>query len=84
VYVSRHVVAAKIAALGLKVSNGRTYNGVPVNVAMNLSTYADIDPCGYPGLEVAQLADLGVAMSVEHAGETLAPFLTRTIERPTP
>jgi lipoyl(octanoyl) transferase len=84
VYVSRDGVEAKIAALGLKVRNGCTYHGVAVNVAMDLAPFADIDPCGYPGLEVAQLADLGVAMSVEHAGETLAPFLTRTIERPTP
>jgi len=84
VYVSRDGVEAKIAALGLKVRNGRTYHGVAVNVAMDLAPFADIDPCGFPGLEVTQLADLGVAMSVERAGETLAPFLTRTIERPTP
>ena len=84
VYVSRDGVEAKIAALGLKVRNGRTYHGVAGNVAMDLGPFADIDPCGYPGLEVTQLADLGVAMGVERAGETLAPFLTRTIERPTP
>jgi lipoyl(octanoyl) transferase len=51
---------------------------------MDLGPFADIDPCGFPGLEVTQLSDLGVAMSVERAGETLAPILTRTIARPTP
>jgi lipoyl(octanoyl) transferase len=79
VYVSRDGVEAKIAALGLKVRNGCTYHGVAVNVAMDLSPFADIDPCGYPGLAVTQLADLGVAMTVERAGETLAPILERTI-----
>ena len=51
---------AKIAALGLKVRNGCTYHGLAVNVAMDLAPFADIDPCGYPGLAVTQLADLGV------------------------
>ena len=54
-------VEAKIAALGLKVRNGCTYHGLAVNVAMDLAPFADIDPCGYPGLAVTQLADLGVA-----------------------
>jgi lipoyl(octanoyl) transferase len=84
VYVSRDGVEAKIAALGLKVRNGRTYHGLAVNVAMDLGPFADIDPCGFPGLEVTQLSDLGVSMSVERAGETLAPILTRTIANPTP
>ena len=40
---------------------------------------AGFDPCGFPGLAVTQLADLGVAMTVERAGETLAPILAATI-----
>src|SRR6187401_22221 len=84
VYVSRDGVEAKIAALGLKVRNGRTYHGLAINVAMDLGPFADIDPCGFPGLEVTQLADLGVPMSVERAGETLAPILVRTLRPPTP
>ena len=79
VYVSRDGVEAKIAALGLKVRNGCTYHGIAVNVAMDLSPFADIDPCGYPGLAVTQLADLGAATTVERAGETLAPVLAATI-----
>ena len=46
---------AKIAALGLKVKNGCTYHGVAVNVDMDLSPFAAIDPCGYAGLAVTQL-----------------------------
>jgi lipoyl(octanoyl) transferase len=42
---------------------------------MDLSPFADIDPCGYPGLAVTQLADLGVARTVDSAGSELAPIL---------
>jgi lipoyl(octanoyl) transferase len=66
---------AKIAALGLRVRNGSTYHGLSVNVAMNLSPFADIDPCGYPGLAVTQLADFAVVKSVDQAGAELAPVL---------
>lgn len=75
VYVWASAVEAKIAALGLRVRNGCTYHGLAVNVAMDLSPFADIDPCGYPGLAVTQLADLGVARSVAEAGSELAPIL---------
>jgi lipoyl(octanoyl) transferase len=66
---------AKIAALGLRVKNGCTYHGVALNVAMDLSPFDDIDPCGYKGLAVTQLADLGVTRTVEAAGMELAPRL---------
>ena len=72
---------AKIAALGLKVRRGCTYHGLAVNVAMDLAPFADIDPCGYPGLEVTQLADCGVAMSVEAAGSELAPMVAAHLTR---
>ena len=74
---------AKIAALGLKVRNGCTYHGLAVNVAMDLAPFADIDPCGYPGLAVTQLADFGVAphgrgggRAWRRAGRLLAAALT--------
>jgi lipoyl(octanoyl) transferase len=70
---------AKIAALGLRVRHGCTYHGLAVNVAMDLSPFADIDPCGYPGLAVTQLADFGVARTVDEAGQELAPFLARSL-----
>lgn len=84
VYVSRDGVEAKIAALGLKVRNGRTFHGIAVNVAMDLSPFADIDPCGFPGLAVTQASAFGVATTVKRAGETLAPILAHTIARPSP
>ncbi len=75
VYVVRGGVEAKIAALGLKVRNGCTYHGLAVNVDMDLAPFADIDPCGYQGLAVTQLADFGIVRSVERAGAELAPIL---------
>lgn len=51
---------AKISALGLKVRNGCTYHGVSINVDMDLSPFAGINPCGYPGLDSVDLATLGV------------------------
>lgn len=51
---------AKIASLGLRVKNGCCYHGLSLNVEMDLSPFAAIDPCGYAGLKVTQLKDLGV------------------------
>ena len=75
VYVSRDGNEAKIAALGLRVRNGCTYHGVVINIDMDLAPFSDIDPCGYPGLHVTQLADCGVRRSVDDAGRELAPLL---------
>ena len=75
VYVRAAATEAKIAALGLKIRNGCTYHGLAVNVAMDLAPFADIDPCGYPGLAVTQLAGLGVTRTVEQAGAEFAPIL---------
>jgi len=75
VYVLTGGTEAKIAALGLRVRNGCTYHGLAVNVAMDLAPFADIDPCGYRGLAVTQLADLGVARTVAESGAELAPIL---------
>jgi lipoyl(octanoyl) transferase len=75
VYVTRRTDDAKIAALGLKVSRGCTYHGLSLNVDMDLAPFSDIDPCGYHGLEVTQLADLGVACTVAEAGSGLASRL---------
>src|SRR6478752_2172456 len=77
IYVLRDGVESKIGSLGLKVRNGCTYHGVAVNVDMDLSPFRDIDPCGYRGLAVTQLADLGVRRTVEHAGREFAPCLAR-------
>lgn len=75
VYVALSAGEAKIAALGLRVKNGCTYHGLALNVNMDLTPFADIDPCGYRGLAVTQLADVGVVRSVEEVGSALASML---------
>ena len=75
VYVACAQREAKIAALGLKVKKGCTYHGLALNVDMDLAPFADIDPCGYRGLAVTQLADLGVRRTVEEIGSALAPWV---------
>src|SRR6476646_6621095 len=82
IYVLRDGVESKIGSLGLKVRNGCTYHGVAVNIDMALSPFSDIDPCGYPGLAVTQLTDLGVARSVDRAGRELAPILAGWMREP--
>lgn len=75
VYVRRNGGEAKIAALGLRIRNGASYHGLAVNVAMDLGPFRDIDPCGYPGLAVTQVADFGIALDAAAAAAQLAPIL---------
>ena len=79
VYVTRGGSEAKIGALGLKVKNGCTYHGVALNVDMDLAPFAAIDPCGYAGLAVAQLADFDVSLDVDAAGRELAATLQQML-----
>jgi len=81
VYVDHAGTEAKIAALGLKVRHHCTYHGLAVNVALDLAPFADIDPCGYPGLAVTQLADFGVERTVQAAGDEIAPILGAHLTR---
>lgn len=62
---------AKIASLGLRVKNNRCYHGISLNVDMDLSPFAAIDPCGYAGLEVTQTKDMGIDADVQTIGERL-------------
>ena len=71
----------KIAALGIKVSNHCTYHGIALNVAMDLSPFARIDPCGYAGLRAVDLATLGVHSDWASAAPMLAQRLTAQLTR---
>lgn len=46
---------AKIASIGIRISEGRSWHGVALNVAMDLAPFRRIDPCGYPGLAVTDM-----------------------------
>lgn len=67
-----YVDGRKIAALGIRIRRGCSYHGLSLNVDMDLEPFRNIDPCGYEGLEVTQLRDLGVADDVETVQEKLA------------
>lgn len=54
-----YVNGAKIGALGIRVRNGRTFHGLAFNIAMDLEPFHRINPCGYAGLEVTSMLDLG-------------------------
>jgi lipoyl(octanoyl) transferase len=73
---------AKIAALGLKVRNGHTYHGLAFNVDMDLTPFSAINPCGYEGLRVTHLHELGVHLSQDAAGAALADELRRQLSAP--
>ena len=65
----------KIAALGIKVSRGRAYHGVALNVAMDLQPFGRIDPCGYAGLATVDLSTIGVSTTWEEAARVLGQKL---------
>jgi lipoyl(octanoyl) transferase len=69
---------AKIAALGLKVrGNGCTYHGVSLNVAMDLSPFSWINPCGYSGLATVDMRTMGVQAPLADVQHALAQALVR-------
>jgi lipoyl(octanoyl) transferase len=69
----------KIAALGVKVSQHRTYHGVALNVAMDLAPFGRINPCGYAGLQTVDMALLGVHTRWDEAAQRLAHYLQRAL-----
>ena len=71
---------AKLAALGIRVTRGRSYHGLALNVDMDLAPFAAIDPCGFAGLAVTQMKDLGFSMSKQETGDRLARLLCEGIE----
>ena len=68
-----YVKDKKICSLGLRIRNGCSFHGLALNVDMDLSPFHRINPCGYAGLEMTQVADL-------KAGTTLADVQPLLIE----
>ena len=69
----------KIAALGLKVHQGCSYHGVALNVAMDLEPFSRINPCGYAGLPVTDLATCGVHATCDEVATRLSEALLRQL-----
>ena len=70
----------KIAALGIKVSQHRTYHGLALNVAMDLEPYRRINPCGYEGLQTVDLRTVGVHASWGDVAARLVAQLQRLLQ----
>lgn len=75
-----YVGGAKIAALGIRVTRGRAWHGLSLNVDMDLSPFNAIDPCGYPGLSVAQAKQFGIKGTAKEIGIRLARNLVHRLE----
>ena len=54
-----YVGGAKVMALGIRVRRGCTFHGLAFNIAMDLEPFHRINPCGYAGLQVTSVVDLG-------------------------
>jgi lipoyl(octanoyl) transferase len=77
-----YVDGSKIAALGLRVRRGCCFHGLSLNVDMDLTPFSMINPCGYPGLQVTQLADLGVTASLDAITRQFQAHFERLLDNP--
>jgi lipoyl(octanoyl) transferase len=74
-----YVAGAKLASVGVRVRRSGSYHGLALNVALDLEPFTRINPCGYQGLEMTQLAQLGGPRSVAECADALEPRLKRTL-----
>jgi lipoyl(octanoyl) transferase len=74
-----YVGGRKVCSLGLRVRKGCTYHGLALNVAMDLEPFARINPCGFRGLAMTQVAELGGPAGVEQVARDLEPHLARRL-----
>lgn len=82
VYVDLAGRRHKIGSLGLRIRQGRSMHGLSLNVAMDLEPFSRINPCGYSGLAMTQVADLGGPATVSAVAEDLVPQLLRQLQAP--
>lgn len=74
-----YVGERKLASLGIRIRRGASYHGLALNVAMDLAPFARINPCGFAGLQMTQLAQLGGPAQVATVAQALAPHLRRAL-----
>lgn len=65
----------KIASIGLRVKNGCTYHGIALNVAMDLTPFKGINPCGYERLEMTQLKNYVNNITIADVQKLMIPSL---------
>ncbi len=74
-----YIDGRKIASLGLRIRKSCSYHGLALNVAMDLEPFRRINPCGYAGLEMTQLSELGGPADTRSVADALAPQLLRQL-----
>lgn len=74
-----YVNDAKVAALGLRITRGRSYHGLSLNVDMDLSPFKGINPCGYEGMQVTQCRDLGIKDPLPKISDRLCALLSHEL-----
>ena len=74
-----YVDDAKIASIGLRVRQARTYHGIALNVAMDLEPFRRINPCGYAGLRMTQIAEAVPGITLDAVRPALERQLRRTL-----
>ena len=70
-----YVDGAKIASLGLRIRRGKSFHGLAFNIDMDLEPFQRINPCGFSGLEMTQIADLGGPCELDTVARDLEPHL---------
>jgi len=79
-----YVRGRKVASIGLRIRHARSYHGLSLNVAMDLEPFRRINPCGYAGLEMTQVSELGGPSDVLDVAAALAPRLVESLGLPAP
>jgi lipoyl(octanoyl) transferase len=74
-----YVAGAKLASVGVRVRRQGSYHGLALNVALDLAPFGRINPCGYEGLTMTQLCELGGPATVAAAATALKPHLLRAL-----
>ena len=74
-----YVEGSKLASVGLRVRRGSSYHGMAVNVNVDLEPFSRINPCGFRGLEMTDLARLGDGRSLEEVAAALEDHLLRRL-----
>lgn len=70
----------KIASIGLRVKNGCTYHGIALNVAMDLTPFKGINPCGYQKMEMAQMSDYLTDIKLHEVEKKLSAFILQQFD----
>jgi len=74
-----YVAGKKLGSVGIRIRRHSSYHGLAVNVNLDLEPFQRINPCGYQGLEMTQLGELGGPGTVDSAADALEPHLLRAL-----